>query len=182
MSQEEDPPRPVMFKENIIQLFDVLIRIITPLHEQQITSINPTLLTFGKGFIKQFDPETIIDTFINKSHMHWEKISERNDKFFIENANNIFGELPIGNVDIFADIFKSNNVEPDDIEILWEFFDAFVGISILHVHDQREPYMKEVVDDNNNVKYVKSYKNRVYMDIKNLNTLGNKFSVKLNWE
>lgn len=115
------------------------------------------------GMINHFPQDTDIKEII-KQPRHWDKINERDEKFMEENAFAIFRIVPAGNVNEFRKIFQSKNdkgeyiVGKEDRDIIWDYLETFVRISLRYIHDEREPY-SIMVDGkkkfNYHVKYVR---------------------------
>lgn len=62
----------------------------------------------------------------------WEyQIKTRNDDFFYKNKK-IFGELPEEHINFFSDLWKSPNLDKDDKQMIWKYFDIFVACAQGH--------------------------------------------------
>src|SRR5579885_115460 len=91
------------------------------------------------------DKRTLIDNFILYSHMHWGQIKRREEKFFNENAKDVFKDLPLGNVDAFKQLFNLKDekgnfvIDPKDKDVIWDYFQSFVKICIHYIHRHRRP-------------------------------------------
>jgi hypothetical protein len=121
------------------------------LYNQGFKTVNPKLIESVAMVITLFDKDYLIQGFIENSHQFcWDKIKERSENFFIDEANNIFRYLPIDKVNLFKDLFltkdaNGNNVVPESLkEQIWCLFDAMVKISIKYVHKKRLPISHSV--------------------------------------
>lgn len=138
------PPPEVRFCENINGVIETVSFGVQEAAKKGHNIINPTLLSLAGAAISQYDKRFIIETFINKSHEHWDKILGRNRTFFIENAGGIFGDLPLGNVEAFTKLFTLQDRSGGPIagvefeDDLWALFQSLVKICINYIHENRE--------------------------------------------
>ena len=169
------------FKTNIIALLDIIHELLEDFSKRADIKINPQLVMLGKSFINTCSSSMIIDTFIDKSFEHWDRIKTRDEKFFVENCDTIFGDIPLLDTSILKTIYETTDrkgsqlLSDDDKETLWKFFESMVKLSLKHIHEQREPVLKMVENRNE-----KLYSKKLY-DYVNLSEHSKIWSVELVW-
>lgn len=130
----------IRFKENVQGMSGVVKFIITNFAPDIINSL---VLSIAINYIQKMDPIDLIEKFISKSYEYWCKIKEKDEKFFIDVADKIFGNLPSGDVNMFKNIFilKKDNGDPligDEYkDILWNYFHANVRISLSYLSETK---------------------------------------------
>lgn len=149
MSQNTKPSEEERFYENIICLASLMHELTASCWEAGHQIISPTLVSIAESALKKYDKTKLIDNFIKYSEPYWDQIKDRDEIFFIENANKIFKDLPIKDVNLFSVLFtakdKNNKyvVESYDREAIWEYFDSFVKICIKYIHRKRQLKQRE---------------------------------------
>lgn len=173
-----DVDRPKEFKDNVIDLCDLIIDIVKPLFnaEQRKTEVSPLMMGFGKDFLTNYDPLELINNFIKYSHEHWDQIHQRDAKFFEENSKDIFKDLPLDNIDPFKELFIGNLLSTEDKDDIWEYFTALVCISILYIHYTKTPIWAEHEGQQR-----KAYNRKDFFHGKRLSEMSTLFGVKLLW-
>lgn len=138
------PPPEERFMGNIHGLLDVVKDCVETVTSKGFQIISPTLIELAGTVISRYDNKFIIETFINHSYMHWEKIKNREEEFFVVNASEIFSELPLGNVDSFRQLFTLVDkggkpiINQESRDEMWSMFEALVKVSINYIHENRE--------------------------------------------
>lgn len=167
---------PDNFKTNLILLCNDMKDIISPIYEKGLININPDVIGFVSAFLNNYDTNQLFNNFILYSCEYWGKIKNKDESFFIDNAKDIFKDLPVDNIDPFKEFFTGNNIEDDDKELIWDYFTSFVKLSIRHVHTTRCPAWKQT-DDN----YKKVYSKQLYLEVTNLTRMAKDFNIELKW-
>jgi|SRR5579871_2738916 len=145
----KDPSEEVRFAANLEGLIECVYEIVKDVYQSGYKIVNPEILKVAGKFINQFDKVRLTNGYIRRSSKHWPKILSRDKSFFLENAHEIFAELPMAEVKAFNELFTLKDKNGDDIvgkdkeEELWEFFHAMCKISIKYIHRKREPYTKK---------------------------------------
>lgn len=138
------PPPEERFCENINGVIETVTFGVQEAQRKGHSIISPLLLSLAGAAIAQYDKRFIIETFINKSHEHWDKIRAHNRNFFIENAADIFSDLPLGNVEAFKKLFTLRDGDGKPIageefeDELWSTFESLVKICVNYIHENRE--------------------------------------------
>jgi hypothetical protein len=105
-----------IFKKNMLEFLDELI-------EQFEEEGDLIILRF---FVSEQIPiEVLMKRFTEFVYPHQKMISEKNEKFFLEN-NNIFGASPQDKVIHFKELYLK--MPEDDRDTLWSWFRAFIGM------------------------------------------------------
>ncbi len=142
---EQNPPEEVRFMTNVLDLTDLVHELATVCWNAGRKDINPHLVAIAENFLESYDPNELIDVFIRHSYMHWEKIHDRDEDFFISNAHVIFQHLPVdtNSINAFKVFFEAKNdrgeyiIPKEDRDAIWNIFDSLVKICIKYVHKVR---------------------------------------------
>lgn len=113
------------------------------------------MISLGCEFLKAAQGIDLIDGFIVGSVSYWDQIQEKRKEFFKDNASKIFGFAEVDMVNDLKEIIAGNLAEEDE-NILWDYFHGFVKISINHIHEMRQPRVK-----NGQACYTASYRDAV---------------------
>lgn len=150
------PPEEVRFANNATIMGHAISNGVNTLNNAGYKTIDPIKMMFAISLIESHgkeNPHNLINLFINNSHaLCWNKIKERDEKFFLENVNKIFSILPAESVNIFKDLFltvddNGVNVVSDNLKNeLWGLFDAMIKISIKYIHKQRIQHPEKYSD------------------------------------
>ena len=107
------------FKKIIIQFIDELIELFPK---------ESDLIIMRVFFGDQIPVNKIADSFIDHVLPHKEMISSRNENFFLDEENNIFGMIDTGKVVHFKRLWTSKNIDSDDKNAIWAYFDIFIKL------------------------------------------------------
>ncbi len=166
---EQNPPEEERFITNVLDLTDLVHDLATICWDAGRKDINPRLVMIAETFLESYNSVKLIEAFIKHSHIHWHKIRDRKEDFFINNAHVIFQHLPVdtSNINAFRVFFEAKNEEgehiiiEDDRNAIWDIFDSLVRICIKYVHKVRGV---KLVKTTNGIR--PAYKNRKFPDIK----------------
>jgi len=148
----DNPSEEDRFIANVKVLTDLVHELTSMCWDAGHKKVNPILINLAGAYLSGLDKNELIETFINHTHaVCWEEIRNRNENFFIEHTNEIFGQLPVeqGNIDAFKMLFTSKDengdsvISEDDKEAVWDMFSSLVKICIKYVHRVRECYLVE---------------------------------------
>lgn len=151
-NDNKNPSEEVRFTSNLEGLIESIYELVVDVTKSGYKIVNPEVLKVAGRFISQFDPVRLINGYIRRSNKHWNGILAKDKSFFINNAHEIFAELPMDEVKAFNQLFtlkdKSGNtlVSVDKEEELWDFFYAMCKISIKYIHRKREPITKKTTN------------------------------------
>jgi hypothetical protein len=141
------PPEEERFATNVDIMARAVHESVTDLFNAGYQTVKPDLIILARTLMAALDKHYLIRGFIENSHKTcWDSIKRRNEKFFIENAGDIFKYLPVDEVNIFRELFTtvdaygSSVVSQDIKDELWDLFDVMVKIAIKYVHKYRNPY------------------------------------------
>lgn len=179
-----EPPEPERFGKNVSILLQAVTDAVNMLNNKGYNTINPTLLQLVIPMIKNIDNELLMQKFIDRTHeICWDMILKRNEKFFIDNAESIFKDLPVDKISLFKDIYLTkdsagNYVIPNSLkEQVWKLFDNLVKISIKYIHKNRGPMT--YIDNVGNKIY--TYSAEFYPEV-DLELHASKWKVMLSYE
>lgn len=120
-------------------------------------------------FLMSYNEKKLADKVVEKTHPYWKQIIDKDETFFIEKADNIFGEIPT-KTDLFSDLFSKNVLSSKQKDKLWSLFEELIPVCCTYIHEMRVPVKKEInnkfvgtydVNYRNNIKikeYVQKYK------------------------
>jgi len=158
-------PEEERFADTAAQLSKAIHYNITNLYNLGYKTIDPNVILLISNAILFYDKHQLIQGFITNSHIQcWDKIRDRDQQFFVDNAADIFKYLPSGEVNLFKDLFTTkdqngNEIVDNDIKIqIWRLFDAMVKISIKYIHKNRAPFSQKENDVTIN------YYDRIFFD------------------
>lgn len=140
------------FSQTIEELIKLVQDLTIEVTKKGYKIVDPQVIGVAVSVIKIVPASRLFEVFIRRSHEHWEKIRVKNKDFFIDEAHNMFSDLPGGHVSAFKDLVsirdKDNNsvVPAEDIDALFEFFHAMIKISIKYIHKQRQPIVVKQAD------------------------------------
>lgn len=104
-------------------------------------SFDPNMVTLAPGLVQSYDKVELIESFIKNSHIHWDKIKERDEHYFIQHLDEVFTKLSPDMLLLIKDLyFASNSKDGRHIitssfkKNLWDNLDALVKISIKYIH------------------------------------------------
>ena len=144
-------PAETRFYETAKQLCDVASDIVQEYYDKGYKFVEPCVLQVAGGLIANFQnrQKEFIDGFIKKSHMHWDKIRNEEEEFIHNHATEIFGKLPVTQINAFSKLFLEKDangrqiVSDEDREDIWSYFQSLVRICINYIHVNREPIIHE---------------------------------------
>jgi len=149
-----DPaPEEERFHKNTIIMAQAIHESVNTLYNKGYDTINPNLITLAVTVISSFDKHYLIQGFIENSHETcWDNIHKRDEKFFVENATDIFKYLPMDKVNLFKDLFSTvdtngKSVVPQSLkDQLMDLLSAMIRISIKYIHKNRSPFSYSTTD------------------------------------
>ena len=140
---DQAPPEERL-RDNIKGLIDLCRDIITDAQQKGFGGINVGLIDVAAMTLSKWNQTELINDFIDKSHMYWEKIRLREETFFRDNMATIFGNVPLIDMGAVAGLFDATHqgvalVPRDDRDAVWDFLTAMVKICIKYIHNERKP-------------------------------------------
>jgi hypothetical protein len=140
------PPEEERFAANALNLANAILYAVKKLNDGGCKSIDPNTINLGIAIIQTFNKHDLIQGFIKNSHKKcWDKIKERDEEFFMENAASIFEFLPTDNIALFKDLYMTkdkhgNNIITQELKNeIWSNFDSMIKISIQYVYKNKLP-------------------------------------------
>lgn len=113
----------LQFKKALIQFFDELIECLPKEGNLVIIRI----------FLKDQIPiQDIMDCFIAKLLPLKNIVVNRDEQFFVDN-DDLFQAFNVDNVNHFKTVWLSNNLDTDDRQCIWTWFDSFIFLTERYV-------------------------------------------------
>lgn len=135
------PPPTERFHKTVVELSSLIADLIQEIYDDGFKQIDPLIVRFAGSIIAGYNKVELINTFIDHSYMHWDQILIRDDRFFLENAGQIFAGLPMSNINAFKTLFEAKKsdgsalISLDDKSEIWDFFHSLIRISHHHLHE-----------------------------------------------
>ena len=129
------------FFMNVEGLFQLISELVNSAYQAGHKIVSPYLVNFAGFVLFRLDKSFVIDTFIEKSHTHWDEIRLKDEDFFVSSAGTVFAGLPLDSVNAFKELFLLKTktgerfVSEDDRDALWEYFESLVRISIHYLQE-----------------------------------------------
>lgn len=138
------------FSRVLSDLFDNIEIIVSDLSQTQSVKLSPALIQGAKAFILSKDKVHLIEEFIKNTNNYWEKIHRKDDKFFIENSNDIFGEIG-DDMNALKIIYTSNLIDDETKDYLWECLFSLIKISVKYVFEKRGTTVEKISKDGKSI-------------------------------
>ena len=159
----EAPPEET-FKTNLEDLTDLCFDLLTLCQSKGVSVVEPGMMKLAKGFLQSQQSTILIESYIRHSHIHWDSIKAHDERFFLENAGDIFKALPLSGsiTDSFRLLFTLKDRAGQDIvtdeyrDSIWECFECLTRLSINYIHKGRGPGLK-LEDGEQKRKYSKKF-------------------------
>ena len=158
-------------------LLDNIKIIIGDLYSTGGTTLTPDLIDAVKTYILSKDKVYIIDRFIDSSYEFWENIHHKDEKFFINNSDQIFGNGD-SNINAFKVIFTNNSVDDETKDFLWSCIFSMVKISTRYVFECRGTSVEKTNKDNK-ILVKLTYKNKEFKSEVDLSKHNKLWNIKL---
>ena len=174
-------PEEERFAKNTTIMAQAVQECVQKLYNDGYKTVDPTIVTMAVSLISSFDKHYLIQGFIDSSHdTCWDKVKERSEDFFVNNAGDIFKYLPMAQVNLFKDLFTTKDARGVSVisqslkDQIWQLFDAMIKISIKYIQKGRDPYSYQ----NENGELVNKYGASFYDEV-DLNHHAKVWNVKL---
>lgn len=150
-SDTKIPPEEDRFRANLLGLTDSLINIVKYLDSHGHKTVPSNILLIAKGIVEAKDSKgrcELIELMIGKSKAHWKKIHDKDEKFFIDNADDVFGMFKTSDVSVFKTLFTATDkdgkllVGTKNRENLWNIIHSLVKIAIKYCHKHKKLEVK----------------------------------------
>lgn len=142
-------PVAVRFSENLDDFFDYLATLVTGVKDPSTFGTAEPIEALRK-VMKVYEIGDIMHLFTKATHMHWAKVKSRDTSFFECTRTlleSMMGFIPIKDLraTLFQDIANAKMADDtyivtrEAVEVLWQYWDAFIIILIDYVHTMRKP-------------------------------------------
>src|SRR5581483_11797019 len=95
------PPEEERFQANLLGMLNALSSIVKYLQSHGIDTVPLILLQGGTGVVQEYDKHKLIRKVIEKSEEYWDKIHSKDEKFFIEKADDVFSFFESSKITVF---------------------------------------------------------------------------------
>ena len=85
------PPPQDRFHATFLGLVKLVADLNTKCYNSGFQNVLPSIVNFGVAALGSFDKKVLIESFIDKTYSHWDKIRNREEEYFYEKAGEIFG-------------------------------------------------------------------------------------------
>jgi hypothetical protein len=144
------PPEEERFTKNAIQLVNAVHYGLQKLYDSGYKTVNPSLLLIPASLLQseELNKHSFITTFINKSNTTWNKIKERDEDYFITNADKIF-DLPENLIKMVKDLYLTKDANGNNIitqqfkNQIWDLLDAMIKTAIQYVYKKQQTDAKQ---------------------------------------
>lgn len=139
------PAEPERFYSCVGSLLEIAGDASAELSALGVPGLSINLISTARGFLAGRNRDELIQLFIEKGHAEcWAKVKVRDDKFFLENAERLFGKVQGFDLNLFQDVFRKDQsgkflLSAELIEDVWLNMDAMIKISINYIHNMRGP-------------------------------------------
>jgi hypothetical protein len=126
--------------------FNAFAEIVQDANSRGDCDLSPSLITLvGAIYSNIKDKEWLIESFIERSWKHWDKIADKDAIFFAENSDTLFFGVPPATVESVADLFVEKGGKPaairgEDLDYLFSFVIVLVKICIKYVHKSSKDF------------------------------------------
>lgn len=107
-------------------------------------NISPEVIRFGRSYLMLLPKESLIESFLQSSHMYWDNIRTQDDTFFVNHLNALFSGIPSECIDgirtllIGKDSLGQPIIPVDKKQSCWEYVKYLVKQSIRYAHAKRK--------------------------------------------
>jgi len=155
------------FKSNMSILLEIISEMFQEGYENNVVNENFTLFSVIKILIENCSSEKMINNFIKKTHIHWDKLNEKDLDYFKTigldlfnvvqdkglnhfeetEGNSFIDKIKGSHIESFKKILESSyNLDGEKVDIfdeekqddVWKIIHSFVKISIIYIHEKRE--------------------------------------------
>lgn len=170
-------------KLQLCDLAELMIELIGICYDAKKTQIAPELVSWVKeNYVDTYNIDEMMKNFVKYTRLHWDRILNRDEDYFITDAIKIFGDIDPEQVNITKVLFskdertKKSIISTEDKDAIWDMVTVMVKISIVHIHKCRDPFR----DSDGVIKYkTKAYTEGDYK-VDNLHYFAEKFGIDLN--
>lgn len=146
-------PVEARFKVNVGYVGQIVLDIVNKHIAKHKELPDPRLITMGNAVIEGLKAEDIIKVFIKKSNKFWPNIKKREESFFTEQADQVFGKVPMIDLQAFKVVFERKLLNDSEKTRLWDYFNQMVRQAIRYLYDIVIKFDIVVIDD---IKFTKA--------------------------
>lgn len=147
--------------KTLLSLMDVSVYAVEDMqasgHNDEVLNKAMNFLNIGKAVlglsmpVDSLSPDTLVRSFIEKSHESWDKIRGRDESFFSDDVQHVFQDQALSVAEVFRTMFllskDGKKVMPQEYrDDIWEHFHSLVRICITYAHEKK--IFSEIVERN----------------------------------
>ena len=142
------------FHETVIDFLEVISSCIQDLRQARMTSFTSVNVDVARVYLTNFPGDDLLFSFIDH-HVHWNNIHTHNNRFILEDIPELSGDMKGVSVPMLTCPFEAyekhgakSPVTKDDIDTLWDYFEAMVCISCNFIFNERRsnPSFRSEID------------------------------------
>lgn len=137
------------FRDNCVALATYCASLVDTANKEGLTELDPVYVRAGVMFLEHGCSATeMIEAYINYSYKYWTQIHAKDERFFHENVTKVFPMWDPKVVDMFRALFEARRpngaplIAQEQKDHIWKIFQSLVKISIHHISEARQPYIK----------------------------------------
>lgn len=130
-----EPPEDIRFYNNFEALCVFAADELEALQKKGVKCLDPRLIDVYLG-MNDNQKETLMQQFIVGSHIYWDMIHKKAEEFFIDNADGIFADIPMAELNVFKTMIDEG-LDADKKDFIWRKLHAMIKISIKYVIKKR---------------------------------------------
>lgn len=128
------PPPSFRFYTNLMSMKEPLTTIVAQCQKSG-SIIGPDLVELAFGVLKFANHQEVLDTFVDRTHQHWELIAKTEDVSLVLNtALGAFQELGADRITEIQRMVKDKEVDPVLQKVLLDRGRSLVKIALRHLH------------------------------------------------
>lgn len=123
------------FKTNVGYIGQIILKVVIDHKDGHPELPDARLVAVGNKVLEDMEPVDIIFNFILFSQQYWPQIKARQETFFTERADEVFGKIPYVNLKAFSIIFERKLIDAENKRKLWDYFNVIVRQAIAYLHN-----------------------------------------------
>ena len=126
-------PVEARFKVNVGFVGQIVLDIVDKNISKHKELPDTRLITMGNTVIDGLKAEDIIKVFIKRSKPFWPSVKRRDESFFTQHADQVFGKIPMVDLHAFKIVFERNLLDEGEKTKLWNYFNQMVRQAIRYI-------------------------------------------------
>ena len=125
-------PIEIKFRSTASDMCHLVSNIVEEMADKRVVELSPNVIRLAATWINKQEPTELLKLFVNHSCDYWDTIMEKDTKFFVEEADGMFGSSFLGEVKAFKVILSAKDkkgkriLTQEDEEAIWNYLIALV--------------------------------------------------------